>query len=157
MPSPKHSSQPRCTPSGANLLLLLLRLLGEHGGVGVQAQHDLLVAQRVLLLDGAAAGDGLALGGVEGALDFGAVDQAGQVGLRDDVGRQEEVALVGRGLGGGAVDVVEGLEGGRGPDDEAAQVATGGELEQVQGRDGAGVFCRWRLLGDVISPEGAPT
>ncbi|KAJ6438555.1 aromatic amino acid aminotransferase [Purpureocillium lavendulum] len=101
--------------------------------------HDLLVAQRVLLLDGAAAGDGLALGGVEGALDFGAVDEAGQVGLGDDVGRQEEVALEGGGLGGGAVDVVEGLEGSRGPDDEAAEVATGGELEQVKGRDGAGL------------------
>lgn len=46
---------------------------------------------------------------------------------------------MGGGLGGGAVDVVEGLEGGRGPDDEAAQVAAGGELEEVEGRDGRGL------------------
>lgn len=72
----------------------------------------MLVAQRVLLLDSAAASGGLALGGVERALDFRRVDETGQVGLGDDVGRQEEVALVGGGLGGGAVDLVEGLEGG---------------------------------------------
>lgn len=123
----------------SNQLLLLLRLLCKHGGVRVQTQHNLLVAQRVLLLHGGAAGDGLALGGVEGALDFRRVDETGEVGLGDDVGGQEEVALVGGGLGGGAVDVVEGLEGGRGPDDEAAQVAAGGELEEVEGRDGRGL------------------
>ena len=146
--TPFHSVLARCTPSrqGCNreerkrhLSLLLLSLLGKDRGVGVQAQHDLLVAQRVLLLHSGAAGDGLALGGVEGALDFGAVDEAGEIGLRDDVGRQQEVALVGRGLGGGAVDLVEGLEGSGGPDDEAAQVTTGSQLEQVQGGDGAGL------------------
>ena len=46
---------------------------------------------------------------------------------------------MGRGLGGGAVDLVEGLEGSRGPDDEAAKVTTGGELEQVEGGDGGGL------------------
>ncbi len=34
------------------------------------------------------------------------------------------------------VDAVKGLEGGRGPDDEAAKVATRGELEEVEGVDG---------------------
>lgn len=46
---------------------------------------------------------------------------------------------MGRGLGGGAVDLVEGLEGLGGPDDEAAEVATRSELEQVEGGDGAGL------------------
>lgn len=99
----------------------------------------MLVAQRVLLLDGATAGGGLALGSVERALDFGRVDETGKIGLGDDVGGEEEVALVGGGLGGRAVDLVEGLEGGRGPDDEAAEVTTGGELEEVEGADGAGL------------------
>lgn len=46
---------------------------------------------------------------------------------------------MGRGLGGGAVDLVEGLEGGRGPDDESAEVTTRGELEEVEGGDGGGL------------------
>lgn len=121
------------------LLLLLLRLLSKDRSVGVEAQLHLLVLEGVLLLHGGAAGDGLALGGIQRALNFGAVDETGQVGLGDDVGGDEEVALVGRSLGGGAVDLVEGLEGSRGPDDEAAQVATGGELQQVQGGDRAGL------------------
>lgn len=129
-----------CTPSkSCNLVLLLLSLLGEDLGVGVQAEHDLLVAERVLLLDVAALGGGIALGAVDGGLDLRRVDQTGEVSLGDDVGGEEEVALVGRGLGGGAVDLVEGLEGGRGPDDEAAEVTAGGELEQVEGGDGGGL------------------
>ena len=121
------------------LSLLLLSLLGEHGGVRVQTQHNLLVLERVLLLHVAAASEGLSLGGVEGGLDFRRVDETGQVGLGDDVGGEEEVALVGGGAGGGAVDLVEGLEGGGGPDDETTQVATGGELEKVEGGDGGGL------------------
>lgn len=69
----------------AILLLLLLRLLGENSRVGVQTQHDLLVLQGVLLLHSASSGNGIALGAVEGALDFGAVDQSGKIGLRDNV------------------------------------------------------------------------
>lgn len=92
----------------------------EGAGVRVEAEEDLLVAQRVLLLDGAALGAGLALGGAQDALDLGAVDETGEVGLGDDVGGQEEVLLEGGGLGGAAVDLVESLEGGRGPDNEAA-------------------------------------
>lgn len=132
-PCPLH------TQRGGPLRLLLLRLLGEHGGVGVQAKHNLLVLERVLLLNSTAASDGVTLGGVEGALNLGRVDETGEVGLRDHVGGEEEVAFVGRGLGGGAVDLVERLESGRGPDDEAAKVATGGELEEVEGGDGGGL------------------
>lgn len=44
-----------------------------------------------------------------------------------------------RGLGGGAVDLVEGLEGSGGPDDESAKVTTRGELEEVEGGDGRGL------------------
>jgi hypothetical protein len=129
-----------CTPRKSdNLCLLLLRLLREDLCVGVQAQKNLLVAQRVLLLDGGSSGNSIALGAVERALDFGAVDQTSKIGLGDDVGRQEEVPLVRRRSGGGAVDLIEGLESGRGPDDETAKVTTRGKLEKVEGRDGGGL------------------
>lgn len=86
-----------------------------------------------------ALGLSIALGGAQNALDFGAVDQTAQVGLGNNVGGQEEVLLQGGGLGGGAVDLVEGLEGRRGPDDESAEVTTRGQLQQVQGVDGGGL------------------
>lgn len=146
---PVFLSTTYCAPSRLNRhqkstaqafpLLLLLGLLGEDLGVRVEAEHDLLVVERVLLLDGTAAGDGITTRSVEGALDLRAVDEAGEVGLGDNVGGEDEVTLVGGGLGGGAVDVIEGLEGGRGPDDETAEVTTRGELEEVEGGDGAGL------------------
>lgn len=142
MQDPSSSSVlTRCTPSKSRiiLVLLLLSLLGKHGGIRVQAKHDLLVLKRVLLLDSRSAGDSLALGSVERALDFRAVDQTSKIGLRDNVGGEEEVTLVGRGLGGGTVDLVKGLEGSRGPDDEAAEVTTRGELEEVKSGDGRGL------------------
>lgn len=120
-------------------LLLTELLLLESSGVGVEAEHDLLVLEGVLLLHGATLRPGLALGATQDALDFGAVDETGKVGLGDDVGGQEEVLLQGGGLGGGAVDLVEGLESGGRPDDETAEVTTGGQLQQVQGVDGAGL------------------
>jgi len=119
--------------------LLAKLLLGVGSGVGVEAEHDLLVAQRVLLLDVDALGAGLALGSAENGLDFGRVDQAGQIGVGNQVAGQKVVPLESRGAGGGAVDLVEGLESGGGPDDEAAEVTTGGELEEVEGEDGGGL------------------
>lgn len=121
-----------------NLLLTQLLLL-ESRGVRVQAQQNLLVLERVLLLHAGTLGAGLTLGSTQHALDFRAVDETGQVGLGDNVGRQEEVLLESGGLGGGAIDLVEGLEGARGPDDETTQVATGGELQQVERVDGVGL------------------
>ena len=120
-------------------LLLTKLLLGVGSSVGVEAEHDLLVAERVLLLDVDALGAGLTLGAADNGLDFRGVDQAGQVSVGNHGGGQEEVLLEGGGSGGGAVDLVEGLEGGGGPDDEAAEVTTGGELEEVQGEDGGGL------------------
>jgi hypothetical protein len=112
-------------------------LLLESRSVGVEAEKDLLVLERVLLLHVATLGVLLALGSAENGLDFGGVDETGKVGLGDDVGGEEEVLLeVGR-SGGGAVDLVQALESGGGPDDEAAEVTTGGELEEVEGMDGA--------------------
>lgn len=134
-----NSVETHCTPSKSSnlLVLLLLSLLSENLGVRVQAKHDLLVLERVLLLDSRSASDSISLGGVEGALDFRAVDQTGEIGLRDNVGGEEEVTLVGGGLGGGTVDIVKGLESGRGPDDESAEVTTRSKLEEVESGNGA--------------------
>lgn len=106
--------------------------LVERRGVRVEAEENLLVAERVLLLDRTTLGLGLALGGADDALDFGAVDETSKIGLGDDGGGDGEAALA-------LVDGIEGLEGGRGPDDETSEVTTRGELEEVEGVDGRGL------------------
>lgn len=121
-----------------NLLLAKL-LLGEGSGVGVEAELNLEVLERVLLLYNTALGDGTATGGAEDLLDVAGVDDLGQIGLLHHGGRQEEVLLEGRGLSGGAVDLVESRESRRRPDDETAEVTTRGELEEVERVDGAGL------------------
>jgi hypothetical protein len=115
--------------------LLAKLLLRESSSVGVKTEHNLLVAERVLLLDVGALGAGLTLGAAEDGLDFRRVDEAGEVGVGDEVGGEDEVLLEGRRRARGAVDGVEGLEGRGGPDDEATEVTTGGELEEVEGED----------------------
>lgn len=110
--------------------LLAQLLLGVLTGVRVETEENLSVAERVLLLDVRSLGGGVALGLPDDGLHFGAVDQAGDVGVADEVGlgRRE--------------DGVQSRKGGRGPDDEAAQVTTWGELEEVQGGDGRGLDTR---------------
>lgn len=120
-------------------LLVTKTLLGVGSGVRVEAEHDLLVAERVLLLDDGALGDGATTDRAENALDLRAVDELVEVGLGNAVLGKEEVALELRGLGGAAVDGVEGGEGVGRPDDETAKVTTRGELEEVEGVDVAGL------------------
>lgn len=119
--------------------LLAELLLGESRGIRVETEHDLLVAEGVLLLDDAALGAGLALGSVQDGLDLGGVDEAGDVRVGDHVVGQGVVLLQGGGGGSGAVDLVESLEGGGGPDDEATEVTAGSELEEVEAEDGCGL------------------
>lgn len=90
--------------------LLAKLVLGVLGGVGVETEQNLSVAQRVLLLDTSSLGGGIALGLLENGLHFGAVDQAGDVGVGDEVGWEKEVFLQGGWLGGGAVDGIQGFE-----------------------------------------------
>lgn len=118
----------------------LAKLLGgKLLGVGVEPEQNLLVDERVLLLDSSTLGDGAALDGAEDGLNLRGVDERGNVGLLDNGGREEEVLLERRRLSGGAVDLVKSLESGRGPDNEAAQVTTRSELEEVEGVDGRGL------------------
>lgn len=113
--------------------LLLLGRAGLHGtglggtgggGVGVELLEGLDVVEGVLLAEEAAVG---ALGGVDHGLDLVGVDDTGEVGV-DHGGRGDALAVL-------TVDGVEGLEGGLGPDAEAAHVSTGGELEEVEAVD----------------------
>ena len=147
-------------------LLLAKTLLLVRGGVGVEAEHDLLVLERVLLLDVRALGDGTTTDGAKDALDLRAVDELVEVGLGHAVLGDEEVALELRGLGGAAVDGVEGGEGVGRPDDETAKVTTRGELEEVEGVDVAGLDTGkvaegsdevLAVLGRVVDDQGAAT
>lgn len=113
--------------------------------VGVEAQHDLLVAQGIFL-NARAFCQRASLGGVEDALNFGAVDQTAQVGLGNEVGRQQEVLLELGWCGGGAVYAVKGLESSRSPDDESAEMTTRGQLEKVESVDRASLDT-WQVAG----------
>ena len=110
--------------------------------VRIETQQHLPVLQWILLLHDATLRDGTALDWPQHALDFGAVDELGDVRLCDKVRRKQEVALELARLGCGSVDGVERREGGRGPDHEAAEVATRCELEKVERVDGAGFDTR---------------
>jgi hypothetical protein len=115
--------------------LLAQLLLREGSSVRVESEQNLSVAQRVLLLHVGALGAGLALGLAQHGLDFGRVDQTGNVGVGQNVGRQQVVLLQSGRSSARAVDLVQSGESRRGPHDEAAQVATRSQLQQVQGVD----------------------
>jgi hypothetical protein len=110
-------------------------LLGE----GVEAEAKTAVAHAVGGLGEGGRLLGLELLGLEGAADFLGADDAGDVGVGDGGGGEEEALLDGGLLGEGAEDLVELLEGALGPDDEATEVTAGGEVEEVQGVDVGGV------------------
>ena len=120
-------------------LLLALLVLGEGSSVGVEAELHLLVAERVLLLDVGALLDGTTTDRAEDLLDVAGVDDLAEIGLLHESRGEEEVLLESRGLGGGAVDLVESSESSRGPDDETSEVTTRSELEEVEGEDGRGL------------------
>jgi hypothetical protein len=150
---------------GVNLLLAKTLLL-VRSGVRVEAEHDLLVLKRVLLLDVGTLGDGTATDGAEDALNLRAVDELVEVGLGHAVLGNEEVALELRGLGGAAVDGVKGGESVGRPDDETAKVSTRCELEEVKGVDVAALNTGdvaesleelLAVLGGVVDDEGAAT
>jgi len=102
--------------------------------VGIEALHDREVAQRILLalsrlllLDASRLQD---------RLNFLTVNDAGDIRLGDNIGGQLIVGLEGGSLGKGAIEGVELLKGTLGPDDKATKMASGGELQQRESRDG---------------------
>lgn len=102
-------------------------------GVGVELVEGLGVVEWVVLAG--VVEDSVGLGGSDCALDLVGVDDSGDVGVGDlAVGKVVSLLLHGR-LGEGSEDIVELLEGALSPDDEPADVASGGELEKVESAD----------------------
>ena len=111
--------------------LSLLLLLGGASDLveGVKSVHEGAVLKRVLL------SDVLDLGSLdlsELGLDLVGVDDSGEVSAVHHVSVEDVATLLDVGSSVVAEDAVEGLEGVLGPDDESAEVTTGGELEEVK-------------------------
>jgi len=99
----------------------------EGSGVGVEVDEGLVVGEGVLAVESGH----VVLLGADVGLDFSGVDDASEIGVGDGSAGQDEAVL----LGGDArlsKDGIEGVEGILSPDDEATDVATGGELEEVE-------------------------
>ena len=112
-------------------LVLLLLLVGTSNLVeGVKSVHESAVGKRVLL--GAVVGSRGGLGSAELGLNLVRVDDSGEVSAVHDVAVKDVAALFDVNSSPVAEDTVEGLEGVLGPDDESAEVATRGELEEVK-------------------------
>jgi len=98
-------------------------------GVGVEAEHDVEVAQRVLLVGNVTS---LLLGRTQLRLDLVGVDDAGDVRVGDQRTGEVVVLLELARLLKSAVKKVKAGEGTLRSDDEAAQVATRRKLKKVQ-------------------------
>lgn len=112
-------------------LFLFLEFSGFLGGFeGVKLVHQSLVLEGVLLLFVVEDGVGSDLSKLR--LDLIRVDDSGKISAVHEVSVQDVSSLFNT-LGSVVTeDVVEGLEGILGPDDESAEVTTGGQLEQVK-------------------------
>jgi len=126
-----------------------LRAFSSTGGAGLGLEGQVGLVVRVELLHHSGVLERVLLGLVVSAdgssdsakfvLNLIAVDDAGEVGAVND-GTLEVVArfaLAGSSVG--AEEVVEGFESITGEDDEATNLTTGGELEEVKSADGAAV------------------
>mmetsp|Transcript_52679 Transcript_52679/g.132506 ORF Transcript_52679/g.132506 Transcript_52679/m.132506 type:complete len:232 (+) Transcript_52679:130-825(+) len=129
----------------------------------VELEHGLAVAQRIALELGVLVAH---LGGAKDALDLVRVDDAGDVRVGHLATRQGEALLLEARAAVGAVHAVERGEGGAGPHDEAADVSTGSQLQQVQAVHGAqlhagqvaeGLHQSGVLLAVVVDHERAAT
>jgi hypothetical protein len=111
--------------------LLLLLLLGGTSDLveGIKSVHENAIGKRVLL--GATLNSGRDLGSAELGLDLVGVDDSGEVSAVHDVAVEDIATLLDVGSAVVAEDSIECLEGIFGPDDEAAEVTTRGELEEV--------------------------
>lgn len=112
--------------------VLLLLLLGGTSDLveGVESVHENAIGKRVLL--GATLNSGRDLGSAELGLDLVGVDDSGEVSAVHDVAVEDIATLFDVSSAVVAEDTVECLEGILGPDDEATEVTTRGELEEVK-------------------------
>ena len=126
-------------------------LSAEDLGIRVQAEENCPVDQGVLLLRPGSFLD-LGVGGTDDGLDFGAVDETGDVGVGDLGGRKAKdmtlsreygkecldihvIFLEGRWAVEGSEDLIKESESTLGPNDETAKVTTGSELKEVKSLD----------------------
>lgn len=100
------------------------------------------IAERVLLLYASPLGGTLPLLRTNHSLHFGAVDQARDVRIRNQVGWQQEILLESTGCGGATVDCIQCRERCGRPHDEPTEMATGSELQQIQREDAARLHTR---------------
>lgn len=131
--------------------LSLLLLLGGASDLveGVKSVHEGAVLKRVLL------GDVLDLGSLdlsELGLDLVGVDDSGEVSAVHHVSVEDVATLLDVGSSVVAEDAVEGLEGVLGPDDESAEVTTGGQLEEVESGDVHDVDS-WEVSGGLLDAD----
>jgi len=129
-------------------------LFGQDGstakslGVRVKTDKDTNVLERVLALGERTLG----LAGasrLNDGLNFVRVDETGQVSVGQKRTGNLEALLDLRFGGGGTENAVKTLKGGLSPNDETANVTTGGELEEVEGGDGGELD-----TGDVAESTG---
>ena len=116
--------------SSLGSISLLLLLVGASNLVeGVESVHESAVLKRVLLSDVLDNG-GLDL--AELGLNLIGVNDSGEVSAVHHVSVENVSTLFNVSSAVVSEDTVEGLEGVLGPDDESAEVTTGGELEEVK-------------------------
>jgi len=116
-------------------------------GVGVESLHKGLVLKWVLV--GGLGSEGGGADSAELALDLVRVDDSGEISAGHLASVELISTLLDSLLSVGSEDLVEVGEGILGEDDESAEVATGGELEQVQSVDAASVNT-WEVSGGSL-------
>jgi hypothetical protein len=109
-------------------------IAAERLGIRVQAEQDSPVPKRVLVL-GPRAFVYLGIRGTDYRLNLRAVDQTGDIWVRDFCSWQEIVLLVYSSLIKGAKDIVKESERSLSPDDKAADMSTRCELEKIETTD----------------------
>lgn len=116
-----------------SLLVGLSSLLSDLSTSGDKSVVGLVVGQGVGDLESVE--NSVSLGGSDGALDLVGVDDSGNIGVGDLIGGEGPALLLRASLSEGSEDVVELLEGAFGPDNESADVSSGGQLEEVESAD----------------------
>lgn len=106
--------------------------LGSNGEVGVQPVAELLVLEWVLLLALDVVG---VLDSLDDGLDFVGVDDSADISVAQDGSVEGVVLLLNTVFAVGAEDLVQSLESGLGPDDQATEGTTWGELFKVESVD----------------------
>lgn len=106
-----------------------LKGLSSNGVVGVQPVGELLVLEWVLLLAVDVFG---VFNWLDGGLDFVGVDDSADISVAQDGSVEGVVGFLNTVFAVGAEDLVQGLEGRFGPDDQTAEGATWSELLKVE-------------------------